>query len=99
MVGAPESPIMNEVLLVADPAGVVTLIGPVAAPTGTVRYNLRCRRRSHIGCYTVEGNRVLTRCRTKRCAVDCDRGTDGANNMCPLILTVFAMEHKVRPML
>ena len=35
-VGAPGVPTMNDVLLVAVPEGVVTLIGPVVAPTGTV---------------------------------------------------------------
>jgi hypothetical protein len=36
MVGNPESPTTNGVLLAAFPAGVVIPIGPVVAPTGTV---------------------------------------------------------------
>jgi len=37
MLGAPGAvPTVNEVLLVADPAGVVTVIGPVVAPAGTL---------------------------------------------------------------
>jgi hypothetical protein len=38
MVGAPRlfDPTVNEVLLVAEPAGLVTTIGPVVAPVGTV---------------------------------------------------------------
>ena len=35
IVGAPGVPTTNAVLLVADPAGEVTLIGPVVAPAGT----------------------------------------------------------------
>jgi hypothetical protein len=35
-VGAPEAPTTNEVLVVAAPAGEVTLIGPVVAPAGTL---------------------------------------------------------------
>jgi len=36
MVGALDGATVNEVELVADPAAVVTLIGPVVAPDGTV---------------------------------------------------------------
>src|SRR4029077_9276497 len=38
MVGAPRllDPTVNEVLLVAEPAGLVATIGPVVAPVGTV---------------------------------------------------------------